>query len=218
MPHAVIRIYSEDRGFLDQNMRIRIRRKYRAIADQCKNEEVVLYQSSRGSDPSDMSKGYFATALVNHVDDDPEDDRRCLVHISRYIPLTPAQRMMTGNLPRETALLSANTRLKGWKAAEDVRTISDADFAVLTGTEAVSSFDFARSEVPRFRYRSERIRDPEFTKAIYRAYDGRCAISGIPLLYPDGSCGLEAAHIYPYALLAYNFVGAGILLAPTWHD
>ncbi|NGP19450.1 hypothetical protein [Devosia aurantiaca] len=191
-------------------MRIRIRRKFRAIAEQCKNEWVVLYQSSRGSDASDPSKGYFATAIVIDVDDDPEIEGKCLVQIARYDQLTPAQRMMTRSFPKETALLSSNHRLKGWKAAEDVRVISDSDYAMLTGREDASSSELNPIVIPRFRYDLDSVRDPKFSEAVYRAYDGRCAISGVSLLYRDGSCGLQAAHIYPFC---QNCLQS----CPRWH-
>ncbi|QQR39448.1 HNH endonuclease [Devosia rhizoryzae] len=183
-------------------------------------QRVVLYQSSRESGPSNLDRGYFATAIIDGVNDDPANEKRCLVRIKDFKPLEPSQRMMLGNLPRESALLSADNRLKGWKAAEDLRSISDEDFAILTGADEVDEmFGIDLVNLPKFRFRTDRMRDPEFTHLIYRAYRGRCAISGVTLLSDDGRfCGLEAAHIYPYRFLQLNIASAGILLAPSWHS
>jgi len=123
----------------------------------------------------------------------------------------------------EAALVNADGLLKGWKASEDIREISASQFRALTGIEPSAPFvdDVAQADdlpMPRFHKDPRQIRDPKFRERVYRAYRGRCAVTGLTLLWANGYCGLIAAHVYPHAMRAYNSVSAGILLAPNWHS
>ena len=53
---------------------------------------------------------------------------------------------------------------------------------------------------------------PEFRKALFELYSGKCAISGC-----DAEAALEAAHIIPYKGAHSNAIGNGILLRADLH-
>lgn len=59
---------------------------------------------------------------------------------------------------------------------------------------------------------TQRQGQPQFRKALFEAYEGRCALAGC-----DVECALEAAHILPYAGPDTNHVSNGLLFRADIH-
>lgn len=221
MPYAVVRVEDRHREALTQIGVLPIRRAFEDMARGLVGHKVVLYQSARQAERSNLALGYFATAYVQNVVPDPKSRDRCLLMLEDIDPLTLPRRMIENGGFSEGDLINVDGLLKGWKASEDIREISEAQFLALTGLVLDSPFvDPAAADlpIPRFSPHWRQIRDAQFRARVYQAYRGRCAVSGVSLLWPNGNCSLIAAHIYPFAKRAYNSVSAGILLAPTWHE
>lgn len=70
----------------------------------------------------------------------------------------------------------------------------------------------------RLRILSDRaFRDAAFARMVKRAYDGRCAISGLALRNGGGRPEVEAAHIVPVKDGGHDIVANGLALSGTLH-
>ncbi|MDV3253630.1 hypothetical protein DevBK_20005 [Devosia sp. BK] len=182
---------------------------------------MVLYQSARQADRSNVAVGYFATAIIEEVIVLPYDHLHVDIRVSKVEALSHPKVLLAGEKAFEPTLFSPSGALKGWSAAYDVREISIQQYRDITEGDTQTPFTGSPDvivTVPRFQNHIRQIRDPEFRLMIYRAYGGRCAISGVELLYEGGFCGLIAAHIYPHSREIHHRVSGGILMDPTWHS
>jgi hypothetical protein len=222
VPHAVIRIAEHERQLLDNHGVAFIRLRFAKIARLCLGHQVVLYQSARNIGAYKLPVGYFAIARVANLLQLPgANSRRCALYLDEFIPLDPARTMVELGRAVEPGLMATAGHFEGWKASEDVRPISDEQFqsflAERQGVPSTSELDPTAMVPVEYLNRRGEYRDPIFRQLLLEAYCGICAISGVSLPFAR-RCGLEAAHIVPYALRPKNEVTAGILLAPTWHD
>lgn len=223
MLHAVIRINDKDRAELDSNARCFIRAKFQKRAQSCCGSLVLLYQSARSGAFGGHRLGYFAHAILEAVSQSLGPDGRFQVTLARVRYFAAGEHVrIEGRW--EADLFNQDGALRGWAAAEDIRLISEATYAVIVsagGLEASSQStlpDYEQILVPPFIVGTRQARDSEFHRRVYLAYNGCCAISGLRLVHADGCCSLEAAHLYPYVLEPRNNVQSGVLLAPHWHD
>ena len=185
---------------------------------------MLLYQSGRRGAGAG---GYIGTAVIENVFNRPGDLKRSVVVLREYEPFNRPRSLLTEDGGMfESGLANRRGRFNGWKAAEDIREISADNFYRIIGggVPAQQSLEWTPIEseqlaVPHFSYRDMSVRDPLFTRSVYLAYGGLCAISGVQMLggYLE-ACGLIAAHIYPYHLEPRNLVNSGILLASSWHS
>ena len=218
MPHAVIRIPVDGRSLLEDHQIVRIRSIFADLASACIGHPVVLYQSVRQPSRSALDVGYFATAVIERVLPQPDNNG---FHSLFLQGLEPIKASGFASRPQSHAGFEPAS---GWAAAADVRKISAAEFASLTRQSGVEDFFFAQTAepkpmpLPRFRMRLESVRDRKFRDVVYLAYRGQCAISKVTLLGDSGVCGLQAAHIVPYQNSPHQLASAGILFAPSWHD
>ena len=61
------------------------------------------------------------------------------------------------------------------------------------------------------------IRDRNFRKTVLKAYEERCAITGLRLINGGGRAEVEAAHIRPVEHKGPDIVSNGIVLSGTAH-
>jgi putative restriction endonuclease len=64
---------------------------------------------------------------------------------------------------------------------------------------------------------SRLVRDRVFRRVVLRAYDERCAVTGLKLINGGGRAEVAAAHIRPVAAHGPDIVGNGIALSGTAH-
>lgn len=127
--------------------------------------------------------------------------------------------------------------IAGSKAA--VRPLSPADFDRITSLgvedqalllprldEEVAPHGFAEEQAPiAFEQERERatflvsriVRDRVFHRVVLRAYDERCAITGLKLINGGGWAEVDAAHIRPVERMGPDIVSNGIALSGTAH-
>lgn len=221
VPHAVIRVPENHREELDRDGKIPIRLQFVDLARRCQGWRVVLYQSARKAGRSSETIGYFATAVVTAVLAPDARDLHARLLVEDLTPLENPQPMVVNGGLREENLRTPSGQFDGWRAAEDVREVTPQQYRELTGDDAQTPFTGIPDDylpVPRFQTHRRQIRNRRLRGLVYRAYGGRCAISGVSLLYPNGSCGLVVAHIFPHAIEPHNSVKDSILLAPNWHS
>lgn len=140
--------------------------------------------------------------------------------------------------PVEQGVLNDEGRVSG-RAQSAVRPISAEDFSriVALGFEEratllprldseMPSSGFAEEQTP-FKFDQQRnrisvtvsriLRDRVFRRVVLRAYDERCAITGLKLINGSGRAEVAAAHIRPVEASGPDIVSNGIALSGTAH-
>lgn len=186
------------------------------------------------------SRGYFAIARVKQIIEDPGTPGMhiALIEPGTYMEFAQPVPFNDFNGPIERGLLNEYGRLSG-RAQAAVRPISAEDFlrilerglserdAVLPRLDATEISAGLSEEQTPFTFESERqrleyltsrnIRDRAFRQIVLRAYEQRCAVSGLKFLNGGGRAEVDAAHIRPVKDNGPDIVQNGIALSGTAH-
>jgi putative restriction endonuclease len=164
-----------------------------------------------------------------------------LIEPDSYLDFANPVQFNDANGPVERGVLNEQGRLSG-RAQSAVRPLSPTDFERIValgledcapllpridadGTDdAVSGFEDAQRPF-QFNEQRERVtftvsrivRDRVFRKIVLRAYDQRCAISGLKLINGGGRAEVAAAHIRPVESSGPDIINNGIALSGTAH-
>jgi putative restriction endonuclease len=142
------------------------------------------------------------------------------------------------NGPIERGVLNDQGRISG-RAQAAVRGLSASDFnrivqaglaegdALLPRIDVLSDATSVREERLPFGFDETRervsslvsrvVRDRVFRRIVLRAYDERCAVTGLKLINGGGRAEVEAAHIRPVEANGPDIVSNGIALSGTAH-
>lgn len=209
--------------------------QYLGRVQACVGDWIVYLEPSKVS----QTRGYFAVAKVQQVIPDPGTSGMYLAIIepgsyldfARPVPFSGPEGVI------ERGLLNDEGRISG-RAQSAVRPLSSADFyrIVTAGLEEPDTLLPRVSEtVPRgfddeqapFVYEQERerirqltsrvVRDRVFRRIVLRAYDQRCAVTGLKLINGGGRAEVEAAHIRPVEANGPDILTNGIALSGTVH-
>lgn len=185
------------------------------------------------------SRGYFAIAQVSAIVPDSTSPGRYLALIApgSYLEFADPVPFRDGDGPLERGLLNEAGRLSG-RAQAAVRPISSEDFLRILD-RGLGRFDpllprrdpedLARvAETPTpYVFETERqrvehlvsrpVRDRAFRRIVLRAYDERCAFTGLKLINGGGRAEVDAAHIRPVAAVGPDTVHNGLALSGTAH-
>jgi putative restriction endonuclease len=209
-------------------------RQYLGRVMGCVGSWIVYYEPSKIPD----TRGYFAVAKVQEVIPDPAAEGMFIavmaagsyLDFAQPVPFRDADGLV------ERGLLNEMGRISG-RAQAAVRPISPADFSRIvdigtnldlhllprTDEGLAPGFDeeqssFVYEERERVTILGSRIvRDRIFRQVILRAYDERCAITGLKLINGGGRAEVEAAHIRPVEANGPDVVNNGIALCGTAH-
>lgn len=211
-------------------------KQYLGRVKNCVGDWVVYLEPRRAP----QSRGYFAIARVQQVIPDPAAEGMflALIEPGTYLPFPNQVPFNSGDGPVELGLLNEQGRLSG-RAQSAVRSISPADFNRILelglddrepllpraddlGTqpgfeEPQTPYAF---EEPRTRIQqltSRIVRDRVFRLIVLRAYDERCAMSGLRLINGGGRAEVAAAHIRPVQENGPDIINNGIALSGTAH-
>lgn len=183
------------------------------------------------------SRGYFAVAQVQAIVPDPNASGMhvAVIQPGSYIDFADPVPFNGPDGLLERGLLNQAGTLSG-RAQAAVRPLAADDFtriierglhvsepvppregvhAPLTGVA-----DAQMPLAPRDRMlgiTSRLIRDRVFRQAVLRAYDARCAITGLRIINGGGRAEVEAAHIRPVAQWGPDSVNNGLALSGTVH-
>lgn len=209
-------------------------RPYLRRVKACVGDWIIYYEPSKVNE----TRGYYAVAKVQQVIPDPAtpDMYLALIEDGTYldfanpVPFNGAYGLV------ERGLLNDEGRISG-RAQSAVRPISSADFnriidlgldtneLLLPRVDEVGA-GFEEEQVPfefeqprdRVSYLGSRImRDRVFRRVVLRAYDERCAITGLKLINGGGRAEVSAAHIRPVDANGPDVVNNGIALSGTAH-
>ena len=183
------------------------------------------------------SLGYFAIAKVQEIIPDPNHDDMfiAIIEANSYLDFGKSVSFRNGDQINERGLLNEHGRISG-RAQAAVRPISEVDFSRILEQGLIPSDDIlprvdeplgfeeeqqgfehfpARIRVDQLTNRT--VRDRNFRKAVIRAYEERCAITGLKLINGGGRAEVEAAHIRSVEHNGPDVVSNGIALSGTAH-
>lgn len=208
-------------------------KQYLSRAKEFVGDWIVYLEPSKVRD----TKGYYAVARVSEIIPDPRhaDMFLALIEPGSYLDFgNPVPFSGDDGYP-ETGVLNEEGRVSG-RAQAAVRPVSQADFARIIdlGLDSVddilprTDFSSELAEEPQdYQHASPRerikqltnrvVRDRNFRKIVIRAYDKRCAITGLRLINGQGRAEVEAAHIRPVEHNGPDIVSNGIALSGTAH-
>ena len=210
-------------------------RQYLARAEACVGDWIVYYEPRKVAE----TRGYFAIAKVERIVPDPtaNDMHLALIEPGSYLEFAnPVPFRMASGLV-ERGLLNEEGAISG-RAQAAVRALSSDDFdriatlgltdtdPLLPRREGDVAPGFVDEPAPfvaeqlreRVQYLSSRIlRDRIFRRVVLRAYDERCAISGLKLINGGGRAEVAAAHIRPVEKNGPDIVNNGLALSGTAH-
>jgi putative restriction endonuclease len=210
--------------------------QYLSRAEACVGDWIVYYEPVKVAG----TKGYFAVARVQEIIPDPGVDGMYLAIIEpgSYLPFVNPVPFSGPDGLIETGVLNPQGRISG-RAQSAVRTLSSTDFSriIQRGLEdtepllpraddADDAVGFHEAPAP-FQLEQERIRvstlmsrivrDRVFRKVVLRAYDERCAVTGLRLINGSGRAEVAAAHIRPVEKSGPDIINNGIALSGTVH-
>jgi putative restriction endonuclease len=211
-------------------------RQYLGRVEACVGDWVIYYEPSKVAD----TRGYFAFAKVRQVIPDPGAPEMylALIEPGSYLDFANPVPFNGPTGPVERGVLNEQGRISG-RAQSAVRPISPADFnrIVELGFEERAPLlprldnempapQFDEEQAP-FRFDEQRdrvsvtvsrvLRDRVFRRVVLRAYDERCAITGLKLINGKGRAEVAAAHIRPVEASGPDIVSNGIALSGTAH-
>ena len=208
---------------------------YLSRAQACVGDWIVYYEPRKVAN----TRGYYAVAKVEHVVPDPSTAGMyfALIEPGSYLDFAePIPFATPEGLVIEQGVLNSAGRISG-RAQAAVRGLSASDFnrIIEKGLDESQSllpredlqipsvqeermpflFDDARERVAMLVSRV--VRDRVFRKTVLRAYDERCAVTGLKLINGGGRAEVAAAHIRPVEANGPDIVSNGLALSGTAH-
>lgn len=187
-----------------------------------------------------FTRGYFATAKVQQVIADPEKPNMylALIEPGSYLDFPNPVPFRGPEGVVERGVLNAEGRISG-RGQSAVRPLAAADFNRIVDLgldgddtllprvgnfpfssgfgEQQAPFDLEQNRDRRTLLTSRPLRDRVFRQAVLKAYDARCAITGLRLINGSGRAEVEAAHIRPVEANGPDIVSNGLALSGTAH-
>lgn len=211
--------------------------QYLSRAQACLGDWIIYYEPRKVRD----TRGYFAVAKVERIVPDPSAPGMylALIEPGSYLDFaTPVPFADADGQVIERGVLNDAGRISG-RAQAAVRSLSPADFnrivaaglddtsPLLPRTDGVDQpaavredrtpfvFDEARERIATLVSRV--VRDRVFRRIVLRAYDERCAVTGLRLINGGGRAEVEAAHIRPVEANGPDIISNGMALSGTAH-
>jgi putative restriction endonuclease len=209
---------------------------YLGRAKDCPGDWIVYLEPTKQRG----SRGYFAIARVQEIIPDPKapDMFLAVIEPGSYLDFANSVPFNDREGPIERGLVNEQGRLSG-RAQAAVRPISPADFLRiiesginqtnpmlprLDADRPMPGFDeenvpyaFETERQRLLRLTSRVVRDRVFRRIVLRAYDERCAVTGLKLINGRGRAEVDAAHIRPVEHNGPDTVHNGIALSGTAH-
>lgn len=211
-------------------------KQYLERAEACVGDWIVYYEPRKVAN----TKGYYAVAKIEQIIPDPSTPEMylALIEPGSYLDFATPVPFADGNGPIERGVVNEVGRISG-RAQAAVRGLSASDFArivdagledenpllprtdlgaidqTLREDRAPFVFDDARTRVSTIVSRI--VRDRVFRRIVLRAYDERCAVTGLKLINGGGRAEVEAAHIRPVEANGPDIVSNGLALSGTAH-
>ncbi len=211
-------------------------RQYLRRVETCIGDWIIYYEPRKVPG----TRGYFAIAKVEQVVADPKAPNMflALIEPGSYLDFANSVPFSDADGPVEHGVLNEDGRISG-RAQAAVRPVSAADFGRIVALglnddrplplrlDAMAPTVGVQEEPVPFGYDQDRdlvrrltsrtVRDRIFRRSVLRAYEERCAISGLKLINGGGRAEVTAAHIRPVHANGPDSVNNGIALSGTVH-
>jgi len=202
-------------------------RQYLSRAQACEGDWILYYEPSKVL----RTRGYFAVAKVARIVPDKMPGMYlALMEQGSYLDFASAVPFRVDGAVVEQGVLNAQWSVRPISAADFHRIldlgladiepllprIGDALPPVGLGEER-ATFEFVQPRDRVSTITSRIVRDRNFRRVVLRAYDERCAISGLKLINGGGRAEVDAAHIRPVLENGPDAVANGIALSGTAH-
>jgi putative restriction endonuclease len=208
--------------------------QYLRRVEACVGDWIVYYEPQKVIG----TRGYFGVAKVRQVIADPAIAGMyvAVIEPGSYLDFVNPVPFTGPSGIAEKGLLNTKGKISG-RAQSAVRPLSAEDFDRIVGQgladaepllprvdmnnsplglyEENSPFLFERERARSLTSRT--IRDRVFRRIILRAYENRCAVTGIRLINGGGRAEATAAHIQPVEANGPDIAGNGIALSGTAH-
>ena len=210
--------------------------QYLRRVEACVGDWIIYYEPRKIAE----TRGYFAIAKVREVIPDPGTPGMylALIEPGSYLDFANPVPFNSAAGPIEQGVLNDRGRISG-RAQSAVRPISPSDFNRIIELgfeekvpllprldEDLASPGFDEEQTP-FKFDQQRdrttvtisriLRDRVFRRVVLRAYDERCAITGLKLINGRGRAEVAAAHIRPVEASGPDIISNGIALSGTAH-
>jgi putative restriction endonuclease len=209
--------------------------QYLRRVEACVGDWIVYYEPRKVAG----TRGYFAVAKIQQIISDPAAAEMylALIEPGSYLDFPNPVPFNDATGPVERGVLNEEGRISG-RAQSAVRSVSPDDFKRIVElgledapllprlVESPSTVGFEEEQAPfQFDEQRERLsftvsrimRDRVFRRIVLRAYDQRCAITGLKLINGGGRAEVAAAHIRPVEASGPDIVNNGIALSGTAH-
>ncbi|MCZ0732957.1 HNH endonuclease [Phreatobacter sp. AB_2022a] len=210
-------------------------RQYFGRVRQCIGDWIIYLEPTKVPG----TRGYFAMAKVEGVVPDPTADGMfvALIEPGSYMEFPTSVPFRTNGVYVERGMLNERGVPSG-RAQAAVRPLSSDDFNRIRdlgfdredmlprNDPAGEAAGFAEDQIP-FQWGDEQdrmkaltsryVRNAIFRKVVLRAYDERCAITGLKLINGGGRAEVQAAHIRPVGARGPDAIQNGIALSGTVH-
>lgn len=209
--------------------------QYLGRVNSCVGDWIVYLEPSKVK----QTRGYFAVAGVQQVIADPKTPGMylALIEPGSYLDFAKPVAFSGPEGVIEQGVLNDKGRVSG-RAQSAVRPLSARDFRrivtmgldddddLLPRVGEVAPDGFRDEQVPFVpdqererisRLTSRILRDRVFRRVVLRAYDQRCAVTGLQLINGGGRAEVEAAHIRPVEANGPDILTNGIALSGTAH-
>lgn len=211
-------------------------KQYLERARACVGDWIIYYEPRKVTG----TRGYYAVAKVERILADPTTSGMYLALIApgSYLDFASPVPFSNEDGPIERGLLNEVGAISG-RAQAAVRGLSSSDFnrivaagladekPLLPRTDFLIDEQIVREESAPFVFDEARervsaivsrvVRDRVFRRIVLRAYDERCAVTGLKLINGGGRAEVEAAHIRPVEASGPDIVSNGLALSGTAH-
>jgi putative restriction endonuclease len=213
-------------------------RQYLSRVTQCIGDWIVYYEPTKVPN----SRGYFEVARVANVAPDPTADGMFLALIDpeTYLDFAQSVPFIDQDGIAETGLLNEAGNISG-RAQAAVRPLSAYDFRrivarglddtewLLPRDASIAELDLSQLDEEQSPFVGEEeqlrltaltsriVRDRVFRKVVLRAYNERCAVTGLKLINGGGRAEVAAAHIRPVEANGPDIINNGVALSGTAH-
>lgn len=210
--------------------------QYLSRVEACIGDWIVYYEPVKVAE----TRGYFAVAKVQQIIPDRGKPGMyiAIIEPGTYLDFVNSVPFNGPDGVAETGILNTAGRISG-RAQSAVRPLSRDDFKrivqqglddarPLLPREKTTPPDYAFQELQApFQLEQERdrvslltsrvVRDRVFRRIVLRAYDQRCAITGLRFINGGGRAEVAAAHIRPVEANGPDIINNGVALSGTAH-
>ena len=210
--------------------------QYLGRVEACVGDWIIYYEPRKVIN----TRGYFAVARIQQVVPDPSASGMylALIEPGSYLDFANPVPFTDPSGPVERGILNEHGQISG-RAQSAVRPLSPDDFnrIIILGLDGneplLPRLDEAQlppglqDEQAPFQFDQQRnrvifsvsriVRDHVFRRVVLRAYDQRCAVTGLKLINGGGRAEVAAAHIRPVEASGPDIVSNGIALSGTAH-